>query len=105
MVGDEETDEAFEDGDDEDATAEKKNSSVPLTEFEMQGFRVTRSKDPAIQTLRKVEVMNALWLTSDMDEVTRGAKFQDVIDTLCAIEPRDDFERMLGAQMVAEVAQ
>jgi len=54
MVGDEEidgeTDEAFEDGDDEDASAKKKKSSVQLAGTETRGFRATRSKDAAIQT-------------------------------------------------------
>ncbi len=101
MVDDEEMDEAFEDGDDEDASAEKKKSSVQLTGTETQGFRATRSKDAAIQTLRQFEVINALRITSDMDEATRNATILDALDALCAIEPRDDFERMLGTQMVA----
>ena len=101
MAGDEETDEAFEDGGNEDATSENKDSSVWLTEIEKQGFIATRSKDPAVQNLRMKEVVDALWITSDMDEGTKDAKIQDAIEALHAIEPRDDFERMLGAQMVA----
>jgi hypothetical protein len=36
-----------------------------------------------------------------MDDKKKDTKIKDAMDTLSAIEPRDDFERMLVVQMVA----
>ena len=48
-----------------------------------------------------MEVINTLWLPSGIDDETRNAKIHEAFDALCAIEPRDEFERMLGVQMLA----
>ena len=97
---DAETEKVFEAGNDEPKVKDKK-SPAQVKEARALLARATGSEDDLIQNQRLMEVINTLFLLSDMDEATKNAKIQDAVDGLCAIDPRDELERMLAAQMIA----
>jgi predicted outer membrane protein len=94
-------DKEFEADNDKPKVKEKKRTRGQNKKTTEMFAKTTMSEDGAVQNERLMEVVNTLFLPPDMDEAAKNAKIQDAFDALCAIEPKDDFERMLAAQMVA----
>jgi hypothetical protein len=57
--------------------------------------------DEAAGTARLAQALGSVWFPKGGDAAENGARISDVVHTLIALTPGDEFERMLISQMIA----